>query len=235
MELRSAEGAPARRRTSANRRRPAERALSSVPVRGPPHPRPSPRVRVGQPLHGPASCPRRDCAVSPLLRPLPLSPDGTAPARGPRCSVRRTRQHGRPSMDSKLGHFDLRGWTRLVDASDRPWWSGPLAVSAVLGLLLAFHQVVRASAQRAELQHQASAVLAEATWRCKALRGAEIARNCLAGLTAQPDLDRAVPARPAVLPRLVALSDGAGTRQSPQSRSRNIRPATPRGLAESTE
>lgn len=100
-------------------------------------------------------------------------------------------------------------------------WSGLLAAVALLALLLAFQQVVLGGVRQSELRHQAAAVLADATWRCEALRGADLARQCLTGLTgltdvmAQAELDRSVSARPTVLPRRASLSDGAATRPAP--------------------
>lgn len=63
-----------------------------------------------------------------------------------------------------------------------PVWSGLLASAALLGLLLAFHQVVQGSVRQGELRRQADAAHASATWRCKALRGVEDRRQCLARL-----------------------------------------------------
>ena len=97
-------------------------------------------------------------------------------------------------------------------ATRRQVCTGLLATSAALGLLLAFHQVVSAGVRQAELHHRAAAVLADRTWRCHALRGAELTNQCLAALAAPADPARAGAARPAVLPRLVALSDGAPMR-----------------------
>lgn len=117
----------------------------------------------------------------------------------------------------------------------------------MLALLLSFHQVVLGSVRQGETWSQAAAVLADATWPCKALRGAELARSCLQGLEgltglaglaasrAQPALDPAVPARPAVLLRFASLSDGQGTRLAPQSFSTTDRSTLSRGLPEPTE
>lgn len=100
-------------------------------------------------------------------------------------------------------------------------WSGLLAAVALLALLLAFQQVVVGGVRQGELRQQAAAVLVDATWRCQALRGAELARQCLNGLAGLTDvmapveLDGWEPARPAVLPRRVSLSDGVATRLAP--------------------
>ena len=132
-------------------------------------------------------------------------------------------------MHHKPEQYDHRAWTPRLEAGDRPWpqrlaaqrpglWCGLLAASTALALLLAFHHVVLGGVHRAESRHQAQAMRVEATWRCQALRGAEPARLCLQGLGGQrsevlPAVpDRALPARPAVLPRLALLSDGVPTR-----------------------
>lgn len=67
-----------------------------------------------------------------------------------------------------------------------PWpvWTGLLASLALLALLLAFHQVVEGGVQQGQLRRQADAVHADATWRCKALRGTAERRQCLAQLGA---------------------------------------------------
>ena len=146
-------------------------------------------------------------------------------------------------MNIKLGRYDYRAWSRVVDLRDRlgwPWfkakallaggrctalvhgwqtpgarrlevWSGALAATAALGLLLAFHQVARAGVLRAELHYQTEAALAESTSQCRALRRTELVNTCLADSAVPADAGQAVSARPSVLPGLVALSDGAGT------------------------
>lgn len=132
-------------------------------------------------------------------------------------------------MHIKPEQHDHHAWTPRLEAGDRPrlqqlaarrprLWCGLLAASTALALLLAFHQVVLGGVHRAEIRHQAQAMLVEATRRCQALRGAEPARLCLQGLGGQRSealpavIDRAVPARPAVLLRLAWLSDGVTTR-----------------------
>jgi hypothetical protein len=58
-------------------------------------------------------------------------------------------------------------------------WPGILAALAIVGLLAAFHQVVRGAVQQGELRRIATAVHAEAAWRCNALRGLHVRDNCL--------------------------------------------------------
>lgn len=73
------------------------------------------------------------------------------------------------------------------------WHSGPTAASgqvvlgllaavAIVGLLLAFHQVVRGAVAQGESRRHAVAVHADATWRCEALRGIGQSQACLAQL-----------------------------------------------------
>jgi hypothetical protein len=54
-----------------------------------------------------------------------------------------------------------------------------LAALAAVGLLVAFHQVVRGAVQQGELRRLASAVHAEAVWHCNALRGSHMRDSCL--------------------------------------------------------
>lgn len=49
-------------------------------------------------------------------------------------------------------------------------WLGILATIASVGVLLAFQHVVREGVQRGELRRKATAMQAEAAWRCKLLR-----------------------------------------------------------------
>jgi hypothetical protein len=54
-----------------------------------------------------------------------------------------------------------------------PVWLGILATIAIVGLLLAFHHVVRGAVQQGELRRKATATHAEAAWRCNILREPE--------------------------------------------------------------
>ena len=142
-------------------------------------------------------------------------------------------------MHSTRGFFGFRLPIRAI--------TGLLATTAVLALLLAFHQVVQGAVQQGESRRQAAAALADATWRCKALRGVDHARDCLNGLNglngldaqaraiARPDLNAALPPQAAVLLGRAAPSDGAATRLVPQSSSRTDHPASPRGLRQPTD
>ncbi len=70
----------------------------------------------------------------------------------------------------------LRGWPLLV------------AILVLLGMLLAFHQVVRGGLQLSELRHRAMAVHAKAIWHCNSLQGRDVSDRCL--LQAQADARR---------------------------------------------
>jgi hypothetical protein len=63
-----------------------------------------------------------------------------------------------------------------------PVWPGLLATLIVLGMLMAFHQVVRGAVQQGELRQQAIATHAAATWRCNALNGTAASGSCLSQL-----------------------------------------------------
>ncbi len=67
-------------------------------------------------------------------------------------------------------------WKTLLTAA--------LASLSILGMLLAFHAVMRGAVQRAESRQQALAAHAEATWQCKALRGPRARGSCLSLLNA---------------------------------------------------
>jgi hypothetical protein len=68
---------------------------------------------------------------------------------------------------------------RLLDAMRASVWPGTLAALAIVGLLLAFHQVVRGAVEQGELRRKATAMQAEAVWRCNALRGPLGRDDCL--------------------------------------------------------
>jgi hypothetical protein len=61
-----------------------------------------------------------------------------------------------------------------------------LATLAMIGLLLAFHQVVLGAVRQGELRRKTTAMQAEAAWRCNALPGARLRDGCLMQLNATP-------------------------------------------------
>ncbi len=63
-------------------------------------------------------------------------------------------------------------------------WPGALAGLAILGLLLAFHQVVSGSVQQGEQRRAAVALKSEATWRCNAIASVRGRDGCLVQLSA---------------------------------------------------
>jgi len=70
-----------------------------------------------------------------------------------------------------------RGWWKTVAA-----WV--LACLLMLGMLLAFHAVMSGAVQQAASRQQTLAAHAEATWRCKTLRGVHASGTCLSQLNA---------------------------------------------------
>ena len=66
-----------------------------------------------------------------------------------------------------------------------------LATLAVVGLLMAFHQVVRGAVVRGESMRKANATLAEATWRCRAQRAPDLREACRQELAPQATLQYA--------------------------------------------
>lgn len=72
-----------------------------------------------------------------------------------------------------------RWWHQLPTGVHSPIWPGILAALIILGMLLAFHQVVVGAVQQGELRHKATAMQAEAAWRCNSLRGLDASGSCL--------------------------------------------------------
>jgi hypothetical protein len=86
------------------------------------------------------------------------------------------------------------GWLGLSGGLGSPVWPGILAMLIVLGMLLAFHQVVYGAVLKGDLQRKASAMHAEAAWRCNALRGTNASASCLFQLKGAPGGDARVQA-----------------------------------------
>jgi hypothetical protein len=59
-----------------------------------------------------------------------------------------------------------------------------LCTLAVVALLAAFHQVVRAGVDQAEQRHKAVAMHADAVWRCAYLHSPRLREDCLLPLRA---------------------------------------------------
>lgn len=72
-----------------------------------------------------------------------------------------------------------RWWQQLPTEVREPIWPRLLAAVLILGLLLAFHQVVSGAVQQSELRHKATAMQAAATWRCRTLGGLGASQSCL--------------------------------------------------------
>ena len=77
-----------------------------------------------------------------------------------------------------------RGWNRLLVALRSPVGSGVLGILIILGMLLAFHQVVHGAVQQGALRLKATAMHAQATQRCNALRDPITRENCRLQLNA---------------------------------------------------
>ena len=84
---------------------------------------------------------------------------------------------------------------RLPAVGQAPVWPVILATLLILGMLLAFHQLVRGVVRQSELRHKAVALHAEATWRCNNLRGRDASGNCLLRINAEARRDAIVQAR----------------------------------------
>lgn len=90
----------------------------------------------------------------------------------------------------QAGGFDARGhalhgwWQHLPTGTRSPVWPRILATLLILGLLLAFYQVVGGAAQQGELRRKATAMHAQAIWRCHSLPGVSVRDSCLLQLNA---------------------------------------------------
>jgi hypothetical protein len=65
-------------------------------------------------------------------------------------------------------------------------WLSVLASLSLLGLLLAFHQVVRSAVRQGELRREIATLHSTAAWRCNAMRGRPDRDSCLQELNAAP-------------------------------------------------
>lgn len=82
------------------------------------------------------------------------------------------------------GHAWHGWWQHLPATVHSPVWPRILVTLLILGLLLAFHQVVSGAVQQGELRRKAVAMQAEATGRCHRLPGSSARDNCLLQLNA---------------------------------------------------
>lgn len=64
-----------------------------------------------------------------------------------------------------------------------PAWPGVALVLVNFGLVVAFHQVVRGAVEQGDARRKATAMHAEAVWRCKALQGPRMRVDCLLRLS----------------------------------------------------
>jgi hypothetical protein len=103
---------------------------------------------------------------------------------------------------------ELRLWWQHLPAAVRSRiWPGLLATLAVLGLVLAFHQVVRGAVEQGDLRRAASAARAEAAWRCAVLRGPLPRDSCLAQADAAQHIEPSLQARNASTAATVAWTN----------------------------
>ena len=77
-----------------------------------------------------------------------------------------------------------QGWHRLFSGLQSPVWLVILGSVIILGMLLAFHQVVHDAVQQGELRHKTNALQAEAVGRCHILQGRDARDICLLQLKA---------------------------------------------------
>ena len=78
---------------------------------------------------------------------------------------------------------------RLPSLAYARFWALAVAALALLGLLLAFHEVVRGAVLQGEQRRAAVAAIELATWRCSTQPRATLRSSCLAALGAKPQVD----------------------------------------------
>ena len=86
-------------------------------------------------------------------------------------------------------------WRQLPTVARAPILPRILAALLILGMLLAFHQVVSGAVQQSELRAKATAMQAAATWRCRTLRGLGASQSCLLQLNLATHGDPVVQAK----------------------------------------
>ena len=74
----------------------------------------------------------------------------------------------------------LSAWLRALS------WPAIAAGLAVLGLSIAFQQVVSGAVRQGELRRAAVVLQSEATWRCNAITSQRARAGCLVQLSAAP-------------------------------------------------
>lgn len=67
-----------------------------------------------------------------------------------------------------------------------PTWLGVALTLVLFGLVVVFHEVVRGAVEQGDTRRRATAMHAEAVWRCKALRGSRMQGDCLLRLNSAP-------------------------------------------------
>lgn len=99
------------------------------------------------------------------------------------------------ASDAAASRHELRRCRRLPAARRSPVWPVILATLIILGMLLAFHQLVKGVVRQSDLRHKAVALHAEATWRCNKLRGRDASGSCPLRINAEARRDAVVQAR----------------------------------------
>lgn len=95
------------------------------------------------------------------------------------------------SPDDQVGDLAARQFTpqqggyRLPVGMQTTVWLIILGSLIILGMLMAFHQVVHGAVQQGDLRNRTNALHAEATWRCKILPGRDASDGCLLQLASQ--------------------------------------------------
>lgn len=98
-----------------------------------------------------------------------------------------TLPHGQVDDFAASQRTQRQGGYRLADGLHSPVWLTVLAslvILVILGMLMAFHQVVHGAVEQGQLRHKANVLQAGAIGRCNILPGRDASDRCLLQLSA---------------------------------------------------
>ncbi len=96
-----------------------------------------------------------------------------------------TLPHGQVDDFAARQRPQSQGWDRLAAGLHSPVWLTVLGSLVILGMLMAFHQVVHGAVQQGQLRHKAIALQAGAIGRCHILPGRDASDRCLLQMNAR--------------------------------------------------
>lgn len=95
-----------------------------------------------------------------------------------------TLPHGQVDDFAASQRTQRQGGYRLADGLHSPVWLTLLVILVILGMLMAFHQVVHGAVEQGQLRHKANVLQAGAIGRCNILPGRDASDRCLLQLSA---------------------------------------------------